>query len=160
MYCMMHIQNTAFYRKFKHWGIFTSYSGIFSRIVVYLEPCGTFGYSEPCHFLNPGIFRNQDRRCKIYSELCQGIAWQFRILSYWELCNIQNFCLFRTRGIFRILNIDTFRHIQAYSIMIVITTLTFFFFHFNLHPFQRNLKRQLFFNYNYVNFSGRPSLLK
>ena len=50
MYCTIHIQNTAFYRKFKHWGIFTSYSGIFSRIVVYLEPCVTFGFQNPAIF--------------------------------------------------------------------------------------------------------------
>ena len=52
--------------------------------------------------------------------------------------------------------IGTFRHIQAYSIVIVIITLTFFIL--ILRTFQ--LKNHIFFDYNDVNFNARLSLLK
>ena len=50
-------------------------------------------------------------------------------------------------------------HIQAYSIMIVIRTLAFFF-HFNLTYFSTKFKRTyLFFDCNNVNFNAQLSLL-
>ena len=113
--------------------MFTSYSDVFSRIVAYIEPCKTLAHSEPCHIQNPGIYRTQDI-LRILSKhiLAYGIL---RILSYSELCLIQNpVCL----GIFR--------HIQANSIMIFIITLTFFFT-LILILFNEILK-DVFFDYN------------
>ena len=61
--------------------MFTSYSDIFSHIVVYLEPYVSLAYSEPSHIQNPGIFRTQDifrtrlRRILAYSERCVTLAY-------------------------------------------------------------------------------------
>ena len=76
------------------WGIFTSYSDIFSDIVPYLEPCVTLAYLEPCHIQNPSIFRTQDkfktlsRHILAYPERCVTLA-------HWEPFHIQNFAIFR-----------------------------------------------------------------
>ena len=104
-------------------------------------------YSEPCHNQNAGIFRAQDvfitlsRHIPAYSERCVTFA-------YWELFHIEIFAIFknfgicRTQGILKILVLGTFRHIQTYSIMIVIITLTFF--HLKLTYFSTNFKKTPF----------------
>ena len=90
MYCMRHIQNFVY--KFRHMqaycGIYWTlcYSCIF-RILAYLEP---EIYSLLCKEYS-GIFRT----------LCN--ARILRTLPYLKHCHIQNFCMFRTPGIFRIL---------------------------------------------------------
>ena len=117
MYCMIHIQNLGYYCKFRH-----------------IRPyCGIFGT-----LCNSCIFRALPYlEHKIYSELCSCIFWHNQ-----TLCNAR---ILRTPAIFKILTysefwdilhlrhiqnhvyLDTFTHIQAYSIMIVIIILTFFF---------------------------------
>ena len=52
-----------------------------------------------------------------------------------------------------------FRYIQAYSVMIVIVTLTFFF-HFNVTYLSTNFNLDMFLGYNDVNFNAPLSLLK
>ena len=110
-------------------------SEIFSQIVAYLEPCITLAYSEPCHIQNPGIFRTRDtlrilpRHILAYSEGC-------------VTCHIQNFGKFRTRAYSESC---LFRHIPKYSITIVIITLPFFFFHFNLTYFSKKFKKAFTF---------------
>ena len=79
-------------------------------------------YLEPCVTL--GIVRTQDifsaNSVKAYSDIfrtvCNGRI--LRTLPYSELCLLQNF------GIF-IFDIFTFRHIPAFSIMIVMITAFF-----------------------------------
>ena len=106
-------------------------SDIFSHIAAYLEPYVFLTYSEPCHVQNHGIFRTQDifisllRYILVCSKRCVTLA-------YWDPCHIQNCGILRTRG--------TFRHIDTYSIKIVIIALTFF-------HFQQNLRRHKFFNF-------------
>ena len=107
-------------------GIFTSYSDIFSHIVAFLEAYVTPAYSEHCHIENPGIFRTQyifrtlSRHRLVYSERCVTLA-------YWEPCPIQNPAIFRILAYLRPeVYLGIFRHIQTYSIIIVIITLTFF----------------------------------
>ena len=70
---------------------------LFSHIAAYLEPCITLAYSEPSHIRNPCVFRSKN----ISRTLCN--ARILRTLPYLELRYIQNFGMFRTRGIFRIL---------------------------------------------------------
>ena len=53
-------------------------------------------------------------------------------LAYSELCHIQSFGIFNK---------------NSYNINFLIVTLI-------LHSFQQNLKRYLFFDYNYINFNG------
>ena len=114
--------------------IVTSCSNIFSHIVVYLEPCVIFTYSEPLHIYNSGIFRTQD----IFRTLSKPIlAYSVSCvtLAFWKTCFIQNFVIFRistlrnSRHIKNPVYLGTSRHIQTYSIMI---TLTFFFIFFIL----------------------------
>ena len=60
-----------------------------------------------------GIFRNLCNSCifrilahlapEIYPELCLAYSECFVKLEYWEPCHIQNFGIFRTQSIFRIL---------------------------------------------------------
>ena len=97
-------------------GVLTSYSGIFSHIVTYLEPCVTLAYSKPCHIQIPSVFRTQDifrtlsRHILAYPERCITLA-------YWEPCHIQNFSI-QNFGTFRTLGNPEFclyRHIHAYS---------------------------------------------
>ena len=133
---MIHIRNPVYYRKFRH----------FSHIQVllrHIQPyCGilrtlcdscifrTLPYSESCHMSNLRYIQNSAKAYSgIFRTLCNVRI--LRTLKYSELCHIQNYGIFRTRDIQNIQNpvyIDTFRHIQAYSIMIVIIALTFFFF--------------------------------
>ena len=92
------------------------------------QPCAALAYSKPSSIQNYGIFRTQgifrtpsshDLR---YSERCLTLV-------YWEPFHIQNFAIFR---IFSYLGRKSYsesclyRHIQAYSIMVVIITLSFF----------------------------------
>ena len=134
---------------------------MFSDIVAYVEACITLAYSEPCHIQNPGIFRIQDlfrtlpRHILAYSKRCVTLAC-------WEPCHIPNFPILRILACLGPKEYSepcVFRHIQAYSIMIVIITLTFIF-HFKLTYFSKTFKRHLFFDYNDVNFNARLSLLK
>ena len=105
------------------------YSDIFRHIVAYLEPCVTLAYSEHSHIL---ILAHLEP--KIYPELCQSISGTSK-----TLCNARilrtltyfNFTIFRILGIFRpnaYSKSCLFRHIQAYSITIIIITLNFFFY--------------------------------
>ena len=135
MYCMMYIQNPVYYRKFRY-------------IQAYLEPCVTLVYSDLYHIQNPGIFRTQD----IFRTLSRHIlaySKDWASLTFWE-----------TFGIFRTQASCLLRHIQAYTIMIVIIELTLYFQFNTFHTFQRNLKSQMFFDYNDVNFNAQLSLLK
>ena len=89
-------------------------------------------YSEPCHVQNPYIFRTRDifrtlsRDILAYSKCCVTLA-------HWEPCHIQNF---------NTVYLGTFRHIQAYSIMAVIT-LTFLVF--CMQYFSRKFKKTYVF---------------
>ena len=123
MYCMRHIQNSAYYRKFKHiqphFGIFWTlcYSSIF-RPLVYLES---------------GIFRTRD----IFKILSRHILayLKHRVApAYWEHWNIQSFSILACLRLETYSEAYWFRRIQVYSIMIVVIILTFFF-HFNLRYF-------------------------
>ena len=58
-----------------------SYSKVFSHIVVYLEPCVTLAYSEPCHIYNLPIFRIQDM-LRTLSRHNQGYPESFVMLAY------------------------------------------------------------------------------
>ena len=112
-------------------GIFTFSSDLCSHIVAYLEPCVTVTYSESDHIWNlgifrtPGIFRTQSRHILAYSERCVTLAC-------WGLSRLQNFVTFRIwkfldpRNIQNPIYKDTFRHILAHPIMIVIIKLTLF----------------------------------
>ena len=71
----------------------TPYSGIFSHIVAYLEPCATLAYSETCHIHNPGSFITQDilgtlprHIFGISRTLCNASI--SRTLPYWEFGHI------------------------------------------------------------------------
>ena len=119
-------------------------SDIFRHIVAYLWPCVALTYSESCDFQNTGIFRTQDifrtlsRHILAYPEHCVTLA-------YWKPCHIQNFAMFRILAYlgpeaYSESYLLIFRYIQAYSIMIVIITLTFFF-HFNLTYFSTKSKK-------------------
>ena len=90
--------------------------------------------SEPYHIQNTGIFWTQDifrtlsRYILAYSEHCITLAYQ-------EPYNIQNLTLLRISSYLGPKTFSEsclFRHIQAYSIRIVIITLPVFF-HFNLN---------------------------
>ena len=128
---MTHILNLVYDHKFRH---IHAYS---RHIKTYLEPCVTLAYSGPCHIQNPDItgtydtFRTLSRNILAYSEHCVTSHIEnpaiFRTLLYSEFWHIHN-----------PVYIGTFRYIQAYSIMIVIITLTFFFFALILHTFQQN----------------------
>ena len=111
-------------------------------------------YSKPCHIQNLGIFRTQDisrslsRHILAYSERCVRLA-------YWEICHSQNFAIVRILaylGPKAYSESCLYGHIQAYSIIIVITTLTFVF-HFNLTYFPIKFK-DMFFDYNDTNITG------
>ena len=96
-------------------------SDIFSHIVAYLEPCVTLAYSKTLsyskswHIYNPRCIQNSFKTYfDIFKTLCNTRI--LRPLLYSERCPIQNFGIFRTRGIFKILFIyphsGIFRHIQ------------------------------------------------
>ena len=111
--------------------IVTSCSNIFSHIVVYLEPCVIFPYSEPLHIYNSGIFRTQD----IFRTLSKPIlAYSVSCvtLAFWKTCFIQNFVIFR---------ISTLRN--SYSNILNNDNINFFLHFF--HTFQRDLKRHICF---------------
>ena len=125
--------------------MFTSYLDIFRHIVAYLKPCATLTYSESCHTLHPSIFRTQD----IFRTLPRHIAAYtecYVTFVCWEPYHLQTFAIFRILGYLgpvaysEFCLLGTFRHIQTYSIMIVIITLTFFF-HFNLTYFSMKSKK-------------------
>ena len=133
-YVLSDTYSESYYRKFRQSDIFTSYSDIFSHFVA---------YSEPCHIQNPGIFRTQDmirtlsRYILAHSERCATLAC-------WEPCHIENFAIFRILtflGPKAYSESCWYRHIQAYSITIVIT----FFFPFNLTYFSTKLKNMYVF---------------
>ena len=77
MYCIIHIQNPAYYCKFRYSGIFTSDSDLFSHIVAYLKPCVTFVYSKSCHIQNPGIFRTQ-----VIFRTISKTFWHILVVEY------------------------------------------------------------------------------
>ena len=109
-------------------GIFTSNSHIFRYTVAYLESCVTCAYSELCHLQNPSIFRTQ----YIFRPLSRHIlAYPERLtLAYWEPYHIQNLATFRILAYLRLEAYSeswSFRHIQVYSLMMLMITLTFFF---------------------------------
>ena len=119
--------NPVYYCKFTH---IHQYSGpIKTYCVIFRTLCNscifrTLSYSESWHIQNLRYIQNS---AKVYSGI------------FSMLCNI---CILRTLPQFRILaylrpnaylKSCLCRHIQAYSIMIVI--ITFFFFHFNLTYF-------------------------
>ena len=123
-----------------------SYSGIFSHIVTYLEPCATPVYSEPCHIQNPDIFRIQDvfgilsRYILAYIERCV-------MLAYWKPCYIQNNCIFRILAYLRLKAYSEpclFRHISGIFYNDSYNNINFLFLISVLLSFQRNLKRHVF----------------
>ena len=96
MYCMTHIQNPVYYRKFRHIQAYlrpiqpysvipTPHSAICSHVVKYLEPCITLSYSKPYHIHNSNV----------YSELFQDL--------FWHIQNAVQRSLFGNSAIFRIL---------------------------------------------------------
>ena len=110
-------------------GIFTSSSHIFRYTVAYLESWVTCAYSELCHLQNPSIFRTQDifrtlsRHILAYPDRCLTLA-------YWEPYHIQDLAIFRILAYLRLEAYSescSFRYIQVYSLMMLMTTLTFFF---------------------------------
>ena len=87
----------------------------------YSEPCVTLAYSKTLsyskswHIYNPRCIQNSFKTYfDIFKTLCNTRI--LRPLLYSERCPIQNFGIFRTRGIFKILFIyphsGIFRHIQ------------------------------------------------
>ena len=149
MYCMIHIQNHVYYRKFRHSGIFTCYSDIFSHIVACSKLCVTLAHSEACYIQNPGIFRIRDlfrtlpRHTLAHPEHCVRLA-------YWESCLTQNFTLFRNLTNLRPQAYSEsclFRHTLAFSGILnndSHSNINFLFFTLIFHTFQRNLKRNVF----------------
>ena len=115
-----------------------SYCGIF-RIL-----CNSFifialPYSESWHIWNLRYIQNFVKAYSgIFRTLCN--AFILRTLPYLELCHIQDISVLSNPGIFRTLFIQAY---QAYSIMIVIITLTFYF-HFNLTYFSTKFKKTCF----------------
>ena len=87
-------------------------------------------YSEHCDIRNSYTFRTRDtfrtisRHFLVYSECCVTLV-------HWQLCNIHS-C--------NPVYLDIFKHIQAYSIMIVIIALNFFF-HINLTYFSTKFRK-------------------
>ena len=165
MYCRIHILNPFFYRNFRHIQAYSRPIKIYSAMLWHIYTPALL-----LHIQNPTIFTilaylkpyiQNSRHILVYSKRCVTLA-------YWELCHIQNFAITRILAylgpeiIQNPVHIANFRYIQAYSIIIVITTLTFFFLTLILHTFHRNLKRHMFFDYNYndINFNARLSLLK
>ena len=129
-----HIQSPAYYRKFRH-------------IQAYSRPVKTFSHIESCHIQNPGYRYTQNSakaNAGIFRTLCNTRI--LRTLSYSEVWHIQNFAIFSILPYLgpeayskSCLYRHIFRHIQAYSIMTVITALTFFyFFQLILHTFQQD----------------------
>ena len=126
MYCTRHIHNTAYYCKFRHFQPYCTYYCKFRHFQPY---CSIFRI-----LCNSCIFRTLAYlEPKIYSEICQDIFWYIQNAmqrSHIENCHIQNFTIFR---ILTYLGFEAYSetclctHIQAYLIMIVIITLTFFF---------------------------------
>ena len=100
MYCMIHIQNPAYYRKFGH-------SQAYSCLIkTYLEPCVTLAIQNSAVFrilacLESKIYSELKAYSGIFRTLCNTRIK--RTLPYSELCHIQNFGIFRTQSIFRIL---------------------------------------------------------
>ena len=156
MYFTTYIQNIVYYRNFRH---IQAYCGIFRKLC---NSClfRTLPYSKSWHIYN---LRYTQRSVKTYSgifrtlcncELCYNIS---------ELCHIQKFRIFRTRGIFKTL---FYRHIQAYlgifdNDSYNNITINFPFFYFNLTYFSAKRKKDIcIFYYNDVNFNTRMSLLK
>ena len=127
--CMIHIQNPVYYCKFRH-------VQAYSRLLRHIQPyCGIFKtlrnscifrtlpYSETWHIQNTRYIHNSLKLCSgIFRTLCNA-----RILTP---CHVQNFAIFRILaylGPEAYSEYCLFKHIQAYSIMIVVITLTFFF---------------------------------
>ena len=104
-------------------GKFHNLIKIFSHIVAYLEPCITVTCSKSCLIQNPGIFKTWDtfrtlsKHALAYSEHCATLAT-------WELFHTENFAIFRVLvclGPSSYSESCLFRHISAYSTMILIT---------------------------------------
>ena len=153
MYCMLDIQNPVYYRKFRHIHIQFRHCGIFRTM---RNSCifRNLPYSKSWHIQNPRYIQNSvSTYSSIFRTLCNASA--LRILPYSEFGHIQE-----TRHNQNLVYLGTLRYIQAYTIIIVIITLNFFFFTSVLHNFQQNLKRHMFFDYNDVNFNAPLSLLK
>ena len=112
------------------------------------------------------LFRHVQSYYGILRTLCNSFI--FRTLPYSE-------SWYRTQDIFRtcwrailaysercvtLAESCLFRHIQSYSIMILVITLTFFF-HVNLKYFSTKFTKDIcFFSYNVFNFNAWLSLLK
>ena len=105
MYCMIHIQNPAYYCKSRHLGI------------LWHILCA---FSEPCHIQNLVYINLVYLKPNIYLELCQGIFWHIlnilRTLPYPEFCHIKD-----PRHIQNLVYLGTFRHIQTYLMMVIIS---------------------------------------
>ena len=116
----------------------------------------TLPYSKSWNIWNVRYNQNPFTTCfGIFRKLCNP-----RILRSHHL---QNFAIFR---ILACLGLQTYsesclyRHIQSYSVTIMIIKLTFFFLQSNLKTFQQNLKGCWFFDYVDVNVNARLSLPK
>ena len=148
MYCRIHILNPFFYRNFRHIQAYSRHIKIYSAMLWHIYTPALL-----LHIQNPTIFTilaylkpyiQNSRHILIRSKRCVTLA-------YWEICHIQNFAITRILAylgpeiIQNPVHIANFRYIQAYSIIIVITTLTFFFFAFNLTYFPPKFKKTYVF---------------
>ena len=143
MYCMIHIQNTVYYRIFKHIHVLLrriqSYCGIFRTNC---NSCifRSLTYSESWHLYNLRYISNS---MKAYSgtfrTLCNVPT--LRTLPYSELYHIQNFGIFRPEAYSEFCS---YRHIQAYSGIFNNDSYNNIFFTLILHTFHRNLKKHVF----------------
>ena len=155
MFYMRHIQNTIYYRKFRHIHAYSRPIQTHSPILWHIQ--------NPVQFLNmqnPFIFKILAYLVsEIYPKHCPGMLRLIQNAVYRS--NIENHAIFRTlsysqfwhtqyqRHIQNPVYLGIFKHIQAYSLTIVIITLHFLFT-LILHIFQRNLIKHMFFDYNDV----------
>ena len=151
MYCMIHIQNPAYYRKFRH-------SQAYSCLIkTYLESCVTLAIQNPAVFRILACLESKIySELKVYSERCVTLAYR-------EPCHIQNFAIFRILAYLELKVYSEsclYGHIQAYSGIFDngscnINFLSFFTL--ILQTFSPKFKKTYFldfFDYNDVNFNA------
>ena len=114
---IVNLDIVAYHVLFRH---IQPYCGIFRTLC---NSCifRTLSYSKFQHIQNPRYIQNSVKAYSgIFRMLCN--ASMLRALPYSEFWHMQH-----PRHIHNPVCISTFRHIQAYSVIIVIITLTFFF---------------------------------
>ena len=137
MCCMTHIQNPAFYRKFRHWCILRHiqpYCGIFRTLC---NSCifRTMPYSKSWHIENEETFRTLSRHILSFRTLCN--VHILRTLRYSTICCIQNFGAYLGHNTY--LESCLYRQIQEYSGIFdnnSYNNVNFMFFTLVLHTFQ------------------------